>query len=78
MYRKIDALTQQLEKKGYELQREREATEALTKKVQDLQATSAGFEALAAQSNEILHMLKQRDVQADGQHRYSAEEIRDK
>ncbi|GAB1315744.1 hypothetical protein MFIFM68171_05954 [Madurella fahalii] len=78
LYRKIDVLTQQLEGKGTELRREREAVETLTQRVQCLQATSSGFDALTTQSNEILNKLREQDTQADKQHINSGEEIRDK
>lgn len=78
MYGKIDALTQQVEAKDAELGREKESVRALSKKLQDLQATSSGFEALAAQGKEILHKLGEQHATENERHQKSAEEFREK
>lgn len=78
MYRRIEVLTQEVDGKQAELHREREAVDALTRKIQELQAVSGGFESLAAQGNEILCTLKEKNAQEDEQHRKFTEDFRDK
>ncbi|KAL2018267.1 hypothetical protein VTK56DRAFT_1021 [Thermocarpiscus australiensis] len=78
LYGKINTLTQIAEEKDSELRREREEVSVLLKKLQDLQSTSIGFEALAAQSKEILQNLEERNKQAEERHRTSTEEVLEK
>lgn len=78
MYKKIDALAQQVEVKDTELSQEKEATRALSKKVQELQATSSGFETLAAQGKAILDKLGLQNTKADEWHQRSSQEFRDR
>ncbi|KAK4043138.1 hypothetical protein C8A01DRAFT_13306 [Parachaetomium inaequale] len=72
----IDNLTQHVEEKEAELSREREAVRSLSTKLQDLQATSSGFEALAVQGKEILQKLGEQQTKAEEHHQKSAEEFR--
>ena len=78
MYGRIDALAQQVEEKEAELSRERESVRSLSEKLQDLQATSSGFEALAVQGKEILQKIGEQQTKAEELHQKSAEELRDK
>ncbi|SPQ23200.1 d42d6844-add0-49bf-a980-3505cee3d2a5 [Thermothielavioides terrestris] len=78
LYKRMDALTQQLEEKEAELSRERESTRVLSEKVQRLQATSTGFEALAAQGKEILDQLGEQAKKTDEQRQKFADELRDR
>ncbi len=78
VYTKIDALTQEVEAKDAQLNQEKESARVLSKRVQDLQATSSGFEALAAQSEEILNKLGLQNTKADEWHQKSSQEFRDR
>ncbi len=78
MYDKIATLTQQVEEKEVELRQERESVCALSKQLRELQHTSSGFEALAAQGKEILNKLGEQQAKADEQHRKSAEELQNR
>ena len=78
MYGKIATLTQQVEEKESELRQERESVRALSKQLQELQDTSSGFEALAAQGKVILDKLGEQQAKPDEQHRKSAEELQNK
>ncbi len=78
MYDKIATLTQQVEEKEVELRQERESVCALSKQLGELQDTSSGFEALAAQGKEILDKLGEQQAKADEQHRKSAEELQNR
>ncbi len=78
MYDKIAALTQQAEEKEIELRQERESVRALSKQLQELQDTSSGFEALAAQGKAILDKIGEQQAKADEQHRKSTEELQNR
>ncbi len=78
MYDKIAALTQQAEEKEIELRQERESVRALSKQLQELQDTSSGFEALAAQGKAILDKIGEQQTKADEQHRKSTEELQNR
>jgi hypothetical protein len=78
VYGRIDILTKQVEEKEVELSRERESVCSLSEKLQDLQATSSGFEALAVQGKEILQKVGEQQTRAEEQHQRSAEELRNK
>jgi predicted nucleic acid-binding Zn-ribbon protein len=78
VYGKIDALTQQVQEKETELSRERENVRALSEQLQNLQATSSGFETLAIQGKEILQKLEEQQVKADEDCQKAAEEYRDR
>ncbi|KAK4150878.1 hypothetical protein C8A00DRAFT_45804 [Chaetomidium leptoderma] len=69
---------EQVEEKEADLSRERESVRALSKRLQDLQATSSGFEALAAQGKEILQKIGEQQIKAEEQHQKSAEGFRDR
>jgi hypothetical protein len=71
-------LTQQVEEKEIELRQERESVCALSKQLQGLQATSASFEALAAQGKQILDTIGEQQAKADEQRQKSVEELRDR
>ncbi|AEO64055.1 uncharacterized protein THITE_2037083 [Thermothielavioides terrestris NRRL 8126] len=77
-WEQMDALTQQLEEKEVELSRERESTRVLSEKLQRLQATSTGFEALAAQGKEILNRLGEQAKKTEEQRQKLADELRDR
>jgi hypothetical protein len=78
VYGKIDVLTKQVEEKEAELSRERECVRSLFEQLQDLRATSSGFEAVAVQGKEILQKIGEQQTRAEEQHQKSAEELRDK
>jgi uncharacterized protein YoxC len=78
VYGKIDVLTHQVEEKEAELNREREAVRSLSTKLQDLQATSSGFEALAVQGKEILQKLGEQQTKAEEHHQKSARDFQDR
>jgi paraquat-inducible protein B len=78
VYGKIDALTQQVQEKETELSRERENVRALSEQLENLQATSSGFEALATQGKEILQKLEKQQVKANEERQKTAEEFRDR
>jgi hypothetical protein len=50
----------------------------LFEKLQDLRATSSGFEAVAVQGKEVLQKIGEQQTRAEEQHQKSAEELRDK
>lgn len=75
VYGKIEALTHQVEEKEADLNRERRSVKVLSEKLQDLQATSSGFEALAAQGKEILGKFEEQRTREEAQHKQCAEEL---
>ncbi|KAL2134431.1 hypothetical protein VTI74DRAFT_203 [Chaetomium olivicolor] len=78
LYGKIDVLTKEAEEKETELNRERESVRVLSEKLQALQATSSGFEALAAQGKEILDKFEVQRAKTEEQHHNFAQELRDR
>lgn len=76
VYGRIKTLTQQVEEKETELMEERESVRALSKQLRELQATSAGFEALAAQGKQILATIGEQQSKAEEHRQKSAEEVR--
>jgi predicted nucleic acid-binding Zn-ribbon protein len=78
VYGKIDALTQQVQEKETELSRERENVRALSEQLQNLQATSSGFETLAIQGKEILQKLEEQQVKENEERQKAAKEYRDR
>ncbi|KAK3682618.1 hypothetical protein B0T22DRAFT_290069 [Podospora appendiculata] len=78
LYRQISDLTRQLEEKDIELRQEKKAYETLSHKLQDLEAATRGFEALATQNNEILGRLNELENLADEQTKKSDEDARAK
>ncbi|KAJ4293731.1 hypothetical protein N0V88_005239 [Collariella sp. IMI 366227] len=75
LYGKIEALTYQVEEKETELNRERQSVKVLSEKLQDLQTTASGFEALAAQGKEILGKFEEQRKREEAQHKHFAEEL---
>lgn len=75
MYVKIDNLTQQVEEKELELAKEKESVRFLTEKLQSLQTTSSGFEALAVQGKEIMNRLAAQQAETELQRQKLAEDF---
>jgi uncharacterized protein YoxC len=71
-------LTQQIQGKEAELERERQSVKALTEQVRSLQTTSNEFEVLAEHSKEILQKLEEQNAQAEQRHETATEGFRDK
>ncbi|KAG7286096.1 hypothetical protein NEMBOFW57_008399 [Staphylotrichum longicolle] len=76
LYGRIETLTQQVEEKETELMEERESVRTLSKRVRELQATSAGFEALAAQGKQILATIGEQQSKAEEHRQKLAEDFR--
>ncbi|EAQ85174.1 hypothetical protein CHGG_09188 [Chaetomium globosum CBS 148.51] len=71
----INSLKQQIEEKEAELGQERESVRSLSERLQDLRATSSGFEELALQGKEILRELGEQHAKAEEHRNKSAEEL---
>jgi chromosome segregation ATPase len=78
VYEQINALTQQVEEKEAELNRERESARSLSEKLHDLQATSSGFEGLVVQGKEILRKLGEQHAKAEEHRNQAAEELQER
>lgn len=75
VYEQINSLKQQIEEKEAELGQERESVRSLSERLQDLRATSSGFEELALQGKEILRELGEQHAKAEEHRNKSAEEL---
>ncbi|KAH6618106.1 hypothetical protein B0J18DRAFT_493039 [Chaetomium sp. MPI-SDFR-AT-0129] len=75
LYAKLDDLTHRVEEKELELAKEKESVRFLTEKLQSLQTTSSGFEALAVQGKEIMNKLAAQKVETESQRQKLAEDF---
>ncbi|KAK4147479.1 uncharacterized protein C8A04DRAFT_9019 [Dichotomopilus funicola] len=71
----LDDLTHRVEEKELELAKEKESVRFLTEKLQSLQTTSSGFEALAVQGKEIMNKLAAQQVETESQRQKLAEDF---
>lgn len=75
MYSQINLLTDQIKEKDSELGKERETVRLLSERLKDLQETASSFEALAAQSKEILDKLEEQRKEADDRRQKEAKDF---
>ncbi|KAK0629131.1 hypothetical protein B0T17DRAFT_486825 [Bombardia bombarda] len=69
LYDQINALTEQMEEKDLELNREKIAVQTLSQELENLHATTENYDALAAQNKEILARLKEQKCDINERHK---------